>query len=127
MFNDLPLSPRLPASDLARAKAWYREMLGLEPAAEDQAGLWFQTGGQWFLVYETPNAGTARNTAAGWTVPDLLSTMAVLRERGVTFDDVDMGGGFRTVNGLLEIGPVKIAWFKDSEGNTFELSEVPPR
>jgi catechol 2,3-dioxygenase-like lactoylglutathione lyase family enzyme len=127
MFNDLPLSPRLPASDLARARTWYRDKLGLEPAATDQAGLWFQTGGQWFLVYETPNAGTARNTAACWTVPDLLSTMATLRERGVAFEDVDMGGGFKTTNGLLEIGPVKVAWFKDSEGNTFELSEVPPR
>ena len=127
MFADLPLQPRLPASDLARARAWYRDKLGLTPASDDQAGLWFQTGGQWFLVYETPHAGTAQNTAAGWTVPDLVATMATLRVRGVTFEDVDMGGGFKTVNGLLEIGPVKVAWFKDSEGNTIELSEVPPR
>jgi catechol 2,3-dioxygenase-like lactoylglutathione lyase family enzyme len=127
MFDDLPLQPRLPAGDLARAKAWYREKLGLEPTAEDPAGLWYQTGGQWFLVFQTPNAGTARNTAAGWTVPDLVATMTTLRERGVAFDDVDMGGGMKTVDGLLQIGPVKVAWFKDSEGNTIELSQVPPR
>jgi hypothetical protein len=27
----------------------------------------------------------------------------------------------------MEMGPVKVAWFKDSEGNTIELNEVPPR
>ena len=127
MFNDLPLSPRLPASDLARARTWYRDKLGLEPGATDQAGLWYQTGGQWFLVYETPNAGTARNTAAGWTVPDLVNTMATLRSRGVGFEDVSFGPEMQTVDGLMQIGPVKVAWFKDSEGNTFELSEVPSR
>jgi catechol 2,3-dioxygenase-like lactoylglutathione lyase family enzyme len=127
MFDDLPLSPRLPAADLARARAWYRDKLGLEPKADDQAGLWFQTGGQWFLVYETPNAGTAKNTAAGWTVPDLVATMATLRSRGVAFEDVTFGPEMKTVDGLMQVGPVKIAWFKDSEGNTFELSEVPPR
>jgi len=127
MFADLPLQPRLPASDLARAKAWYHDKLGLEPASEDPAGMWYQTGGQWFLVFVTPNAGTARNTAAAWTVPDLLATMSTLRQRGVAFEDVDMGGDFKTVNGLMEIGPVKVAWFRDSEGNTFELSQVPAR
>jgi catechol 2,3-dioxygenase-like lactoylglutathione lyase family enzyme len=127
MFDDLPLSPRLAAGDLARARAWYRDKLGLEPKAEDQAGLWYQTGGQWFLVFQTPNAGTARSTVAGWTVPDLLATMATLRERGVGFEEVDLGGGFKTVNGLIEIGPVKVAWIKDSEGNVIELSQVPQR
>jgi hypothetical protein len=31
----------------------------------------------------------------------------------------------KTANGLLEMGGAKAAWFKDSEGNTYELSEVP--
>lgn len=127
MFDDLPLQPRLPAADLARARDWYRSKLGLEPAAEDTAGLWYRTGGQWFLVFQTPHAGTARNTAAGWSVPDLVAAMALLRGRGVTFEDVDMGGGMRTVDGLLAIGPVKVAWLRDSEGNTIELSEAPAR
>jgi catechol 2,3-dioxygenase-like lactoylglutathione lyase family enzyme len=127
MFRDLPLQPRLPASDLARARAWYRDKLDLEPEVEDLAGLWFRTGGQWFLVFQTPHAGTARSTAAGWTVADLVATMATLRSRGVAFDEVDLGGGMKTVDGLLEIGPVKVAWFRDSEGNTIELSQVPSR
>lgn len=125
MLATIPLRPSLPASDLERARAWYRDKLGLEPEKEDMGGLWYRTGGQWFLVFPTPNAGTARNTAAGWTVTGLTDLMAELRSRGVVFDDVDMGGGMRTVDGLLEVEGFKIAWFRDSEGNTIELSEVP--
>jgi len=29
-----------------------------------------------------------------------------------------------TVNGLLTAGPYRACWFKDSEGNTFEVSQV---
>ncbi len=51
--------------------------------------------------------------------------LAEMRSRGVVFEDVDMGGGMHTVGGMLEYQGFKVAWFKDSEGNTLELSEVP--
>jgi hypothetical protein len=41
-------------------------------------GLWYRTGGGWLYLYPTPAAGTAQNTAAGWTVTDLEA-----RSRGV--------------------------------------------
>jgi hypothetical protein len=37
------------------------------------------------------------------------------------FEDVP---GFKTENGLFAMGPIKAAWFKDSEGNILEISEV---
>ena len=42
---------------------------------------------------------------------------------GVVFADYEFGD-FMTVDGLADFGGAKAAWFKDSEGNTFELSEV---
>jgi catechol 2,3-dioxygenase-like lactoylglutathione lyase family enzyme len=125
MLANIPLQPRLPASDLDRARAWYRDKLDLEPERVDDGGLWYRTGGTWFLVFQTVNAGTARNTAAGWTVPDLGAFMTDLRGRGVSFDDVDLGNGMKTVDGLLVIDGFKLAWFRDSEGNTFEVSQLP--
>ena len=50
--------------------------------------------------------------------------MAQLRARGVVFEEYDFGA-VRTVDGLVDFGAAKAAWFKDSEGNTFELSEIP--
>jgi hypothetical protein len=41
----------------------------------------------------------------------------------VTFEDYDFGE-IRTVDGLVDFGIAKAAWFKDSEGNVYELSEV---
>jgi hypothetical protein len=41
----------------------------------------------------------------------------------VTFEAYDLGE-VRTIDGLVDYGTAKAAWFKDSEGNTYELSEV---
>jgi catechol 2,3-dioxygenase-like lactoylglutathione lyase family enzyme len=117
----------LPAADIARAREWYEAKLGLIPDHSEDIGqgLWYLTGGGWFYLYPTPSAGTAQNTAAGWTVADLESLVEELRGRGVTFEDYDFGE-IKTENGVLTMpGGYKAAWFKDSEGNILELSETP--
>ena len=129
LLSDFPLTPRLPAADLDRAREWYEAKLGLTPDRTEEigGGLWYQTGGGWFYLYPTPTAGTAQNTAAGWTVTDLEAVVEELRGQGVTFEEYDWGGGMKTEKGVMNIpGGYKAAWFKDSEGNTLELSETPP-
>ena len=39
------------------------------------------------------------------------------------FDEFDLGD-VQMVDGLADFGMAKAAWFKDSEGNTYELTEV---
>lgn len=126
MLSNFPISARLPAADIERARRWYSQKLGLEPSKEEMDGqsLWYRTADTWFLVYATQAAGTAQNTAAGWQVEDLEQVMADLRAHGVEFEDYDFGPEFRTVNGLLVLPAGKAAWFKDSEGNIIELSET---
>jgi len=119
-----PISARAAASDLGRARRWYEERLGLVPDREDPGGAWYRFGGDtWLYLYATPSAGTALNTIAGWEVLDIESVMADLRGRGVVFEQYDLGEG-RMVDGLADFGVAKAAWFKDSEGNTYELTEV---
>ena len=123
--QDFPVYAVLPCSDFARARAWYAEKLGLEPTEEMTDNGWYRCGdGTWLLLTSTPNAGTARNTAAGFTVRGIEGVMEELRAQGVEFLEYDMGEMGRTVDGLLAIGPYKAAWFNDSEGNIVELSEV---
>lgn len=123
-LSGFPISARAAAIDLDRARRWYEEKLGLVPDREDQGGFWYRFGGEtWLYLYATPSAGTARNTIAGWEVADIESVMADLRERGVTFEQYDLGE-IRMVDGLADFGVARAAWFKDSEGNTYELSEV---
>jgi len=56
-------------------------------------------------------------------VKDIEAVMADLRARGVAFEEYDFGE-LKTVEGLADFGVAKAAWFKDSEGNTYEISEV---
>jgi catechol 2,3-dioxygenase-like lactoylglutathione lyase family enzyme len=127
MLNAHPMSARLAASDIGRARAWYQEKLGFSPEREEMggAGLWYRSGETWFYLYQTDSAGTARNTVGGWEVTGIEGLMRELRSKGVTFEEYDFGE-MRTENGLLSgPGGYKAAWFKDSEGNTLELTEVP--
>jgi catechol-2,3-dioxygenase len=124
MLQAFPIYATAAALDLGRARRWYELKLGLVPEREDPGGVWYRFGADtWLYLYATPTAGTARNTIAGWQVTDIEAVMANLRVRGVTFEEYDFGA-FRTVNGLADFETAKAAWFKDCEGNTFELSEV---
>ena len=119
-----PIHATVPAIDLGRSRRWYEEKLGLVPEREDPGGVWYRFGGEtWLYLCASPSAGTARNTIAGWTVTAIGAVMADLRERGVSFEDYDFGE-LKTVDGLADFGMARAAWFKDSEGNIFELSEV---
>ena len=123
MLREFPMSARLAASDIGRARGWYEEKLGLTPDKEEMggAGLWYRSAGTWFYLYQTDAAGTAQNTVGGWEVDDVAATVAELRSRGVVFEDYDFGE-MKTVDGILSVGGYQAAWFKDSEGNTLEIT-----
>ncbi|MGO4595503.1 VOC family protein [Leifsonia sp. 2TAF2] len=113
----------LPASDLQRATAWYRDKLELEPERTEGQGVLYGTGSAAKIyLYETGNAGTAQNTAMCWLVPDIEAALAHLRDRGVVFEDYDFPG-LKTENGIAEDEMGRSAWFKDSEGNYLCLTQ----
>jgi catechol 2,3-dioxygenase-like lactoylglutathione lyase family enzyme len=117
--------PTIPASDLARARRWYDEKLGLKPARETMVGLVYTLGsGTGFLLYETQFAGKAPNTLMGFETADVEGDVAALRKKGVVFEDYDMPD-LKTVNGIASFGSLKGAWFKDSEGNILSISNPP--
>ncbi len=124
---DVNVYASLPAADLERARAWYEEKLGLTPNDSTGIGtLMYMIGDGGFMVYESEFAGTNKATAAGVAVKDFDAALDELRSRGVQFEDIDMGEGMATVDGVLT-GPDgdRVAWFKDSEGNILGLAEDP--
>ena len=124
MLRENSCMTMIPASDLARAKTWYAEKLGMEPASENPEGLVYESGkGTGFMVYESQFAGTNQATAMGWQVVDFDAEMADLRGRGVSFEDYDFPG-FKTDNGVLTMPDGHHgAWFKDSEGNILAIDD----
>ena len=128
-LKDKPMFASLPAHDIERAKRWYEEKLELTPMLDlGDGGLLYNTGGSQWLIYQTPAAGTGKQTVGGFVVPDIDETMRELRAKGVTFEDYAMGDqGPTTENGVAndESGG-RVAWFKDSEDNILALTELPP-
>ena len=122
MLSDFEVSATVPASDLERARKFYAEKLGLRPAEETPAGLFYRCKNSRFLLYQTQFAGTAQNTAVGWEVDQLEREVKDLRSKGVKFEEYDMPG-LKTVEGIATIGREKAAWFKDSEGNILALTQ----
>jgi catechol 2,3-dioxygenase-like lactoylglutathione lyase family enzyme len=125
---DAPISASIPAKDIERAKAWYKEKLGLTPALDmGPAGQVYRTGSTNFTLYQTAFAGTGKHTLGGWAVPDLAREMTELRSRGVKFEDYAGDQGPTTENGIArDPSGGAAAWFTDSEGNILSLIELPP-
>lgn len=122
---DAGVSGMIAASDLARARDWYRDMLGFEPAFQLENVLaTYRSGDSTFTVYQTEFAGTAKNTVGVWRLRGIRDEVGRLRRRGVEFEDEDFGEEGRTVDGILsdDDGDAN-AWFRDSEGNILALAE----
>lgn len=127
MLKDKHISAVLPAADITRARNFYRDKLGLEPENPDaEDNLQYKCGsGSGFLLYQTPNAGTAKNTQMGWSVEDVPAAVAELRAKGVTFEEYDLPG-LKTENGIATSPDgSSAAWFLDSEGNILSIVHMP--
>lgn len=131
MLSRARVATRLPAGDLERARRFYADKLGLEPADERPGGLLYRCGGIDFVVFRSTGASPGTFTQMAFEVDDLDTVVAELRRRGVVFEDVD-APGFRTRDGIAEIEgnyPSKgargerAAWFRDSEGNLMGIGQ----
>ncbi|KQW07811.1 glyoxalase [Leifsonia sp. Root4] len=112
----------LPASDLERARGYYKDKLDLEPEMSEDGALIYNIAGARVMLYETSFAGTAQNTALTLEADNLDATMAELRNRGVVFEEYDMPG-LKTENGVASMGTERGAWFVDSERNIIGVIE----
>lgn len=126
MLSSALICATLPTTDLERAKRFYGETLGLEEAGFGVEGGVFYRGGKgtMFRVYERPPS-TAEHTVAVFLVEDLEEEMAVLRDRGVSFEEYDLPG-LKTENGVHtdEKSGFKGSWIKDPDGNVIGLTEL---
>jgi len=125
MFGNHRVYATIPALDIDRAKAWYREKLGLKPTMTTPGGVGYElAGGTAFLLYQTQHAGKAPNTLMTFETNDVEGDVAALKKKGVGFEEIDEGG-IKTVNSIASMGGLKAAWFRDSEGNILALGNRP--
>ena len=120
MLQNARMYSYIPAKDVARARKFYEEKLGIKPKQETAGGVVYEFGnGTACFLYPTPNAGTSQASQAFWQVDDIEREVADLKARGVKFEKYDMPE--MDENGISTAGGAKAAWFKDTEGNIMAL------
>ena len=113
----------LPAQDIARARKFYEQKLGLVPGeAGPDGSVVYGTGSTGFLVFPSTGKASGDHTQLALDVEDVTATVNELKKSGVKFEDYDFPG-LKTQDGIAEMGSGKGAWFKDSEGNLIALGE----
>jgi predicted enzyme related to lactoylglutathione lyase len=122
VLRTAPIRAYIPASDVARARAFYEKRVALTPKEEYAGGVIYECGDTEVFLYPTPNAGTSKASQAFWEVEDVEAEVAELKARGVAFEEYDMPG-LRTKDSIATGGGARTAWFKDSEGNILAVSQ----
>jgi catechol 2,3-dioxygenase-like lactoylglutathione lyase family enzyme len=124
MLGDHPIHPVLLATDLAAARDFYHDQLGLEILSESEAAITFRCGGGTQLSVTRSTTGTAdTQTQASWHVSDVRAEVAELRSRGVRVEDYDLPG-LQTHDGIADIGFAWAAWIIDPGGNALGILQV---
>ena len=121
MLAKAPIDVMLTATDLAVAKGFYGDMIGLEVLIETEEFVTFGCGGDSRLVVtRSTMRSDEQQTRASWRVADVAAEIAELRARGVEIAEYDEPG-LRTVDGVADVGFALAAWFVDPGGNTIGL------
>jgi catechol 2,3-dioxygenase-like lactoylglutathione lyase family enzyme len=108
-------------TDAGKAKAFYREVLGLELKSDEPFALVFDANGTMIRVSKVREFSPAPFTVLGWRVPDIESMVQGLGERGVVFERFP---GFPQDSlGIWSAPGAKVAWFKDPDGNMLSITQ----
>lgn len=125
MLNNYPVHATLAASDLTRARGFYEKTLGFKPAREFPDGVLYDCAhGTRLLLYRSDFAGTNKATYATFLVKDIEAMVADLKKKGVTFETYALPG-FDKATSVATMGPLRTAWFKDTEGNILAVGQAP--
>jgi catechol 2,3-dioxygenase-like lactoylglutathione lyase family enzyme len=106
--------------DPERAKAFYRDVLGLKLIADEPYALVFALGSITLRIQKAGPFEPHPFTALGWSVPDIRATLRALIERGVKplrYDHLQADE-----LGVWSSGAAEVAWFHDPDGNVLSLT-----
>ncbi len=127
MFKDAAAFSSFSVDDLAKAKQFYGETLGLNVTEDPDMGLLdikLATGGD-VMIYPKDNHTPATFTVLNFPVNNIDKAVDELKSHGVTFESYDNDMIKTDEKGIArdEVGPV-VAWFKDPAGNILAVMEL---
>lgn len=122
MLSDKDAIAMVAVKDVKAAAKFYEQTLGLAPlSSEGDEVITYRCGKSALNVCRSQYAGSNKATSVVWNVGDEIDTLvAALKAKGVTFERFDLPG--LTLQGDLYVGgDMKVAWFKDPDGNILSV------
>lgn len=113
--------------DMAKAKRFYGDKLGIEVVEQPMGSIELKFGAEeHVMVYEKPDHKPATFTVLNFVVPDIEEAVDALHAAGVKMEQYDMPQIKTDAKGIArdEFMP-GIAWFTDPSGNIIALMELP--
>jgi catechol 2,3-dioxygenase-like lactoylglutathione lyase family enzyme len=119
MFTNTKAFSGFAVDDIAEARRFYGETLGLMTSEEHGLLTLHLAGDRDTLVYPKPDHTPASYTILNFPVDDIESAVDALSARGVTFERYE--GADQDEKGIFHGGGPLIAWFKDPAGNVLSV------
>jgi catechol 2,3-dioxygenase-like lactoylglutathione lyase family enzyme len=122
MLGDKSAFAIVAVKDLHKAADFYGQTLGMqELSRQGEEAITYKTGNTMLHVYRSQYAGTNKANAVVFSVGnDLEMIVDKLNTQGVRFEHYDMPGITRKGD-IHMAGDLKLAWFKDLDGNLLHL------
>src|SRR5262245_27500505 len=121
-LRDTDAVATLAVKDLGTAAKFYEGTLGLSRAGgEPDEVIVFESGDTTINVYRSSFAGTNKATALTWMVDNVEDEVRTLKGKGVKFEHYDLPDT-RHEGDVHVSGDMKIAWFKDPDGNILSVA-----
>ncbi len=123
LLADADAVANLAVADLAEARKFYEGLLGFEQVDEEDGELIvYKSGKTVFNVYRSDFAGTNEATAMTWAVGGRVEEIVeALAAKGIAFEHYDWPG-MRREGDVHIAGDMKVAWFKDPDGNILNIA-----
>lgn len=122
MLNQKEAIAMIAVKDIQAAAKFYEGTLGLQrESTGGEEVITYRSGSTRINVYHSQYAGTNKATSVVWNVGDgIEAIVGSLKSKGVAFEHCDMPG--LTLQGDIHVGGgMKVAWFKDPDGNILSL------
>jgi len=124
MFENTTAFSGFAVDDLAAARQFYGETLGLKTSEQYGLVTLHLAGGRDTLVYPKPDHEPASYTILNFAVDDIDAAVDELTRRGVRMERYDGMG--QDDKGINRAGGPYIAWFKDPAGNILAVLQERP-
>jgi len=119
MFANTKAFSGFAVDDIAQAKEFYGETLGLKTSEEHGLLTLHLAGERPTLIYPKPNHTPADYTILNFPVDDIDAAVDELSARGVSIERYE--GFEQDEKGIFRGGGPYIAWFKDPAGNVLSV------